>query len=85
MKREFSLLQLQKSFQFSTYEVLEATMLSRFINPCSKYKTRYEVIPQTFENYKFSYDQFLDGLNFLGNEYNKVIEIFNEKISKKNF
>ena len=82
MKREFSLLQLQKSFQFSTYEVLEATMLSRFINPCSKYKTRYEVIPQTFENYKFSYDQFLDGLNFLGNEYNKVIEIFNEIISK---
>ena len=82
MKREFSLLQLQKSFQFSTYDVLEATMLSRFICPCSKYKTRYEVIPQMFENYKFSYDQFLDGLNFLGNEYNKVIEIFNEKISK---
>ena len=82
MKREFSLLQLQKSFQFSTYEVLEATMLSRFICPCSKYKTRYEVIPQMFETYKFSYDQFLDGLNFLGNEYNKVIEIFNEKISK---
>lgn len=82
LKQKFSLLQLQKSFRFSVYDVLEATILSRFVEPCSKYKTRYEVMPRLFEKYKFSYDQFLDGLNFLGQEYNKVIEIFNDKISE---
>ena len=82
MSKEFEYLQFQKSFRFSTYDVLEATILSRFIKPCSKYQTRYEIIPKLFEKYNFSYDQFLDGLNFLGQEYNKVIEIFNDKISK---
>lgn len=81
LTKDFSYLQFQKSFQFDTYDVLEATILSRFIDPCSKYKTRYEVIPHMFEKYSFSYDQFLDGLEFLGQEYNKVIEIFNDKIS----
>ena len=82
LKKKFALLQLQKSYRFSVYDVLEATILSRFVEPCSKYKTRHEIIPRLFEKYKFSYDQFLDGLNFLGQEYNKVIEIFNDKISE---
>ena len=36
-----------------------------------------------FGKYDFSYDQILDGVEFIGSEYEKVIEIFNHQLNLK--
>ncbi len=43
---------------------------------CSKRRTFIEVLPQILEAHNFSYDQLLDGLDYLGNDYNKFVELF---------
>ena len=48
--------------------------------PCSKYKTFHEVLPLLKDPIHYSYDQLLDALEFIGNDYHKFIEIFNEQL-----
>ena len=67
---------LTTDFGYDFYELLAALVYSRSVNPCSKLRTFHEVIPNLYEKYDFSYDQLLDGLSFLGNNYEKFIEIF---------
>ena len=77
------LLQSMRGFRFSISELIEALVYSRLIEPCSKSKTHKEVIPSLFGKYDFSYDQVLDGVEFIGSEYEKVIEIFNHQLNLK--
>ena len=79
----FDFLQLQRAFRFRIADVIESLVYSRMVDPCSKSKTHSEVIPSLFGKYNFSYDQLLDGIEFIGNDYEKVIEIFNHQISLK--
>lgn len=51
------------------------------VNPCSKQRTFHEVLPQLHHDISFSYDQLLNGLEFIGNDYEKFIEIFNSQMS----
>ena len=81
--RFFDFLQLQREFRFRIAEVIEALVYSRMVEPCSKSKTFHEVMPSLFGKYDFSYDQLLDGIEFIGNEYEKVIEIFNHQLNLK--
>ena len=78
-----SLYQLTNDFDFSIYDVLSALIYARAVNPCSKHRTFREVIPCLLENYSFSYDQLLKGLGFLGNEYEKIVELFTTQVSEK--
>ena len=80
-ERYMNILTLHRDFQFNMYELLQALIYSRLLEPCSKSKTNQEVIPSLFERYSFSYDQVLNGVEFLGSEYEKVIEIFNHQIN----
>ena len=79
----FDFLQLHRAFRFRIADVIEALVYSRMVEPCSKSKTFHEVMPSLFGQYDFSYDQLLDGIEFIGNEYEKVIEIFNHQIALK--
>ena len=67
-------------FEYDLYELLSSLVFARLVNPCSKHKTFHEVLPQLNQSIHFSYDQLLDGLDFLGNDYNKFIELFNEQM-----
>lgn len=67
-------------FEYDLYELLSSLIFARLVNPCSKHKTFHEVLPQLKDRIHFSYDQLLDGLDFLGNDYNKFIELFNEQL-----
>ncbi len=78
-----SLYQLTNDFDFSIYDVLASLIYARAVNPCSKHRTFREVIPCLLENYSFSYDQLLKGLGFLGNEYEKIVELFTAQIMQK--
>lgn len=73
---------LTNDFAFDLYELLSSLIYARAVNPCSKYKTFHEVLPSLFENVSYSYDQLLDGLSFIGNDYEKFVEIFNVQVNK---
>ena len=70
-------------FNYPISKLIEALTYSRIVDPCSKLRTFNEVIPYLYEKYDFSLDQIYDGLNFIGSEYSKFIEVINYTISKK--
>ena len=73
---------LTTNFQFRLFDILSALVFSRCIYPCSKYKTFNEIIPHLDENYNFSYDQLLEGLGWLGNKYEHIVEIFTKRTNE---
>ena len=83
VSRFLDLLQSIRGFRFNLSELIEALIYSRIIEPCSKSKTSKEIIPSLYGKYDFSYDQILDGIGFIGNEYEKIIEIFNHQLNLK--
>lgn len=69
-----------------TYPVsslIEALTYSRIVSPCSKLRTFNEVIPYLYGEYNFSLNQIYDGLNYIGSEYGKFIEVINYCIDRK--
>lgn len=77
-----NLYQLTTGFDFSLYDVMSSLIYARAVNPCSKHRTYCEVLPNLFEQYDFSYDQLLEGLGFLGNEYEKIVELFTTQVKE---
>ena len=71
---------LGHQFQYDLYEILSSLIYARLVCPCSKYKTFHEVLPLLKDPIHYSYDQLLDALEFIGNDYHKLIEIFNERL-----
>ena len=55
---------------------------SQICNPGSKLKSFEKVLPSLFDSINISYDQILDGVNFLGQDYEKYIEVLNHKINE---
>ena len=70
-------------FDYPISSLIEALTYSRIVNPCSKLRTFNEVIPYLYEEYNFSLDQIYDGLNYIGSEYEKFIEVINYCVDKK--
>ncbi len=77
------LMQTSTDFRFNIFDMMAALIYARTVQPCSKSKTYDEVIPKLFENYDFSLDQLYSGLEYIGSEYEKVIEIYNHQIGHK--
>lgn len=82
-KSYFDLLDKIEGESLSTYDYLLYMTASRIINPCSKIKTFEEVLPSLFEPYDISKDQLYDKLDFIGSNYSRILEIFNEFYNKK--
>lgn len=82
VKKYVDYFKLTTDFQFDLYEMLSSLIYARAVNPCSKYKTFHEVLPNLFEPIQYSYNQLMDGLAFIGNEYQKFIEIFTVQTKK---
>ena len=68
---------LTHEFQYDLYELLSTLIYARSVNPCSKSRTFHDVLPNLYHPANYSYDQLLDGISFLGENYEKFIEIFN--------
>ena len=77
VKKDIDYFKYSTSFDYDLYELLSSLIFARMINPCSKYKTFNEVLPNLNKKLEFSYDQLLHALEFIGNDYSKFIEIFN--------
>lgn len=82
-KNYLDLMQTAADFRFNVFDMMSALIYARTVRPCSKLKTYEEVIPKLFESYDFSLDQLYSGLEYIGSEYEKVIEIYNHQIAQK--
>ena len=76
VKKYVDYFKLTNDFNYDLYELLSSLIYARAVHPCSKYKTFHEVLPSLYDTAHYSYDQLLDGLSFLGNDYEKFVEIF---------
>ena len=77
------LMQSVRGFRFKLSDLMEALIYSRVIDPCSKSKTCHDILPKLYESYGLTYDQILDGVEYMGHEYEKIIEIFNHQVNQK--
>ena len=83
VKKWLDLMQSVTDHRFNVYEMLSVLIYSRLVMPCSKAKTFDEVIPRLYERASFSLDQIYSGLEYMGQEYEKIIEIYNHQIAGK--
>lgn len=72
---------LTHDFHYDLYELLSTLIYARCVNPCSKRRTFHDVLPNLYHSVHYSYDQLLDGLAFLGANYEKLIELFTVQTS----
>ena len=87
IKNDFSYVTYGTKCKYSLLDVFIALISARIISPVSKHKSYIEIIPKLIEQYNFSYDQLMDGLNILGGNYERIIEILNyhyKKMYKRN-
>jgi len=80
IKKYVDYFKLTNNFKFDLYELLSSLVYARSVNPCSKNKTFHDVLPNLFHPNNYSYDQLLDGLSFLGSNYEKFIELFTTQL-----
>lgn len=82
-KKYIDLMQTATDLRFNVFDMASALIYARIVHPCSKSRTYEEVIPKLFEKHDFSLDQLYSGLEYIGSEYEKVIEIYNHQTSLK--
>ena len=83
VKKYLDLMQTSTDFRFNVADVISALVYSRIVHPCSKSRTYDEVIPKLFEQYDFSLDQLYCCLEYIGAEYEKIIEIYDHQVNQK--
>ena len=81
VKKYIDFFKLTHQFKYDLYELISSLIYARSVNPCSKRKTFHEVLPNLYQPCNYSYDQLLDGLSFIGNDYEKFIELFTTQVS----
>ena len=82
VKKYIDLMQTSTDFRFNVSDMISALVYARLVHPCSKSKTYDEVIPKLFDSYDFSLNQLYDGLEYIGCEYEKIIEIYNHQMQQ---
>ena len=75
IKKYVDFFKLSTDFRFDLYELLSSLVYARSVKPCSKNRTFHDVLPNLNIPCDFSYGQMLDGLSFLGLNYEKFVEI----------
>jgi hypothetical protein len=76
-------LQAPSGFRFSLAELLSSLVCARAVAPCSKSRTFHDVLPlMEGVGARFSLDQLYDGLAYLGEEHEKVVEIYNDRVAR---
>lgn len=76
VETHFDLMQSQRHFDFSLYDIFSSLVYARAVAPFSKHKIFHNVLPCLFKKLNFSYDQLLEAVEFVGSEYEKFVEIF---------
>jgi len=80
IKKYVDFFKLTNDFEYDLFALLSSLVYARSVLPCSKNRTFHEVLPNLYNSYDYSYDQLLDGLAFLGSNYEKFIELFTAQV-----
>lgn len=83
VKNYIDLMQSVTGYKFNVFSLISALVYSRAVFPCSKSRTFEEVIPRLFETYDFSLSQIYSCLEYIGSEYEKIIEIYNHQVQQR--
>lgn len=83
IKQYLDLMQSVRQFQFNLYEGLKTLVSARLVSPCSKYATFHDVLPCLYGDYNLSYDQILSLCEYMGSEYEKIVEILTARTAEK--
>ena len=67
-------------YDFATF--LKTLTYAQIVEPGSKLKAFRDVIPNLYGAEPYTYDQILDGVNFIGRDFHKYIEVLNHHIGK---
>ena len=80
---DLAYLQIPSGFRFSLADLLSSLVYARAVAPRSKSRTFHDVLP-LMEGVEadFSLDQLYDGLSYLGEEHEKVVEIYNDRVAE---
>ena len=68
-------------YDFATF--LKTLTYAQIVEPGSKLKAFRDVIPNLYGAEPYTYDQILDGVNFIGRDFHKYIEVLNHFIAKR--
>lgn len=83
VKKYLDLMQTSTGFRFHIFSLLSALVYARISDPCSKRRTFEDVLPKLFEKNDFSLNQMYEGIEYIGCEYEKIIEIYNHQVQKR--
>lgn len=78
-----NLMSSNKKFQFKFPDFIRSMIYAQVVNPGSKHNAFERVFPNIYNCSSFSYDQILDTIQYVGNDYQKFIELFNHQINLK--
>ena len=83
MDRTLNIIASNYNVQYDFATMFRSLVYAQIVGPGSKLKAFERVIPSLFEHEKYSYDQVLDCVNFIGTDYHKYIEMLNRHIEKQ--
>lgn len=75
-----NLMTSNRQFQYKMSDFVRAMIYAQIVNPGSKLSAVENVIPNIYDCPTFSYQQILDGIEYIGEDYQKYIELFNHQI-----
>ena len=82
VKKYIDLMQSVTGHKFNIFSLMSSLIYARAVFPCSKYRTFEDIMPKLMEDPCFSLSQLYSGLEYIGLEYEKIIEIYNHQINK---
>lgn len=72
-----------RNSHFRMSDFILAMIGAQVVNPGSKHNAFERVMPSLYGSQAFSYDQILDAVNYIGDDYQKFIEVMNHHIEKR--
>lgn len=81
--RTLKLMSSNRAFRFELGDFVRAMIYAQIVNPGSKLAAFEKVLPNIYGAPQLSYDQILEAVNYVGQDYQKYIETFNLCIGKR--
>lgn len=72
-----------KGFRFDFPGFFKAMVAAQVVSPGSKLRAWADVVPSMYGCGSYSYDQILDGIEYIGSDYEKYVEMANWAIGKR--
>lgn len=83
MDRDLSIVASSYKSQCEFAPFLRSLTYAQIVDPGSKLKMHRDTIPNLYGAERYTYDQILDGINFIGSDFHKYIEVINHHIGRK--